>query len=115
MLDLIESGDLPKTGKVLEIGCGAGDVSLLFAERGFQVSGIDISATAIEWAKEKASNARLKANFEVGDVTNLGRWEDGTFDIVVDGHCLHCIIGDDRSEVLKETYRVLKPNGIFYS
>jgi ubiquinone/menaquinone biosynthesis C-methylase UbiE len=114
MLDLIESGDLPKTGKVLEIGCGAGDVSLLFAERGYQVNGVDISATAIEWAKEKASNARLKANFEVGDVTNMGRWENGTFDIVVDGHCLHCIIGDDRTKVLKETFRVLKPDGMFY-
>ena len=54
MLDLIASGDLPESGKLLELGCGAGDVSLLFAERGYQVTGIDISTTAIEWAKEKA-------------------------------------------------------------
>ncbi len=114
IVGLMGSPDFPRSGKVLEIGSGAGDVSLLFAERGYQVSGIDISATAIEWAKEKASNARLKANFEVGDVTNMGRWENGTFDIVVDGHCLHCIIGDDRAKVLKETFRVLKPGGMFY-
>lgn len=114
ILDLMASGEFPKSGKVLELGCGAGDVSLLFAERGYQVSGIDISATAIEWAKEKAIRAGLRAEFEVGDVTNLGRWENGTFDIVIDGHCLHCIIGKDRSEVLKETYRVLKPGRIFY-
>lgn len=44
----------------------------------------------------------------------MGRWENGTFDIVVDGHCLHCIIGDDRSKVLKERFRVLKPDGMFY-
>lgn len=44
----------------------------------------------------------------------MGRWEDGSFDAVIDGHCLHCIIGQDRDEVLKETYRVLKPGGLFY-
>jgi len=114
MLDLIASGDLPKSGKVLELGCGAGDVSLLFAQRGYETNGIDISPTAIEWAKEKAAKAGVKANFEVGDVTNLGRWGDGIFDIVVDGHCLHCIIGEDRAKVLKETFRVLKPGGLFY-
>gem|GEM_PF-230804 len=114
ILDLIASGDLPKSGKVLEIGCGAGDVSLLFAERGFQVSGIDISSTAIEWAKEKAQQAGIKAEFNVGDVRDLGLWGDETFDIAIDGHCLHCIIGNDRTEVLKEAYRVLKPGGLFY-
>ncbi len=114
ILALIASDGFPKSGKVLELGCGAGDVALLFAEKGYQVSGIDIAPTAIEWAREKAIRAGLRAEFEVGDVTNLGRWENGTFDIVVDGHCLHCIIGKDRSEVLKETYRVLKPGGIFY-
>jgi len=114
ILDLIASDGFPRSGKILELGCGAGNVSLLLAEKGYQVCGIDIAPTAIEWAREKAFNAKLKANFEVGDVTKLGRWEDGTFDIVMDGHCLHCIIGQDRAEVLKEAYRVLKFGGLFY-
>ncbi|MDQ7798009.1 MAG: methyltransferase domain-containing protein [Candidatus Edwardsbacteria bacterium] len=114
ILGLITSADFPKAGKVLELGCGAGDVALLFAEKGYQVSGIDIAPTAVEWAREKALKAGIKADFEVGDVTNLGRWKDEEFDIVIDGHCLHCIIGGDRAKVLKETYRVLKPKGVFY-
>lgn len=114
ILDLIASGDLPKSGKVLELGCGAGDVALLFAERGYQVFGIDIAPTAVEWAKEKILKTNIKAEFVDGDVRSLERWKDETFDIVIDGHCLHCIIGDDRAQVLKETYRVLKSGGLFY-
>lgn len=114
ILALIASDGFPKSGKVLELGCGAGDVSLLFAERGYQVTGIDIAPSAIEWAREKSLKANIKAEFIEGDVRNLRRWEDGVFDIVVDGHCLHCIIGDDRTEMLKEAYRVLRPGGLFY-
>lgn len=114
ILDLIDSADFPRSGKVLELGCGAGDVALLFAEKGYQVYGIDIAPSAIEWAREKNLKTNIKAEFEIGDVTKLGRWEDGYFDIVIDGHCLHCIIGDDRALMLKETYRVLKSGGLFY-
>jgi len=112
----------PQSGSVLELGCGAGDVVLLFADRGYAVSGIDISPTAIEWAREKAESSpstmlgvkKLKAEFAVGDVTDLGHWDDETFDVVIDGHCLHCIIGEDRKKVFAETYRVLKAGGLFY-
>ncbi|MCU0607549.1 MAG: methyltransferase domain-containing protein [Candidatus Edwardsbacteria bacterium] len=114
ILDLIASGNLPASGKVLELGCGAGDVSLLFAGKGYQVSGIEISPTAVDWARGKALKAGLTADFQVGDVRDLGRWVDGHFNIVIDGHCLHCIIGGDRADVLSETYRVLKPGGVFY-
>jgi ubiquinone/menaquinone biosynthesis C-methylase UbiE len=114
ILDLIASAAFPKSGEVLELGCGAGDVALLFAEKGYQATGIDIAPTAIGWAREKALKSGIKADFEVGAVTNLERWEDERFDAVIDGHCLHCIIGEDRAAVLKETCRVLKPGGLFY-
>ncbi|MBI5805869.1 class I SAM-dependent methyltransferase [candidate division TA06 bacterium] len=114
ILALIASTDFPKSGKVLELGCGAGDVALLFAEKGYQVYGIDIAPSAIEWAREKNLKANIRAEFEIGDVTKLGRWEDRYFDIVIDGHCLHCIIGDDRAKMLEEACRVLRPGGSFY-
>jgi ubiquinone/menaquinone biosynthesis C-methylase UbiE len=114
ILALIASDGFPQSGKVLELGCGAGDVALLFAEKGYQVYGIDIAPSAIEWARGKALKTGMKAEFIEGDVRNLRRWEDEIFDVVVDGHCLHCIIGDDRAEMLKEAYRVLRPGGSFY-
>lgn len=39
---------------------------------------------------------------------------DARFDIVVDGYCLHCIIGADRAKTLAEVRRVLKPGGLFH-
>jgi ubiquinone/menaquinone biosynthesis C-methylase UbiE len=112
--DLCKDLVFPKSGKLLELGCGAGEVSLFFAEKGYQVYGIDIAPTAIEWAMEKALKTGMKAEFIEGDVRNLRRWEDEIFDVVIDGHCLHCIIGDDRAKMLKESYRVLKSGGLFY-
>jgi ubiquinone/menaquinone biosynthesis C-methylase UbiE len=104
---------IPKSGKFLEMGCGAGTYSLWFAQRGYDVFGIDIAPAAIEWAKEKAKKQNLQADFRVGSVLDLAGFEDNFFDFVLDGHCLHCIIGEDRKAFLKSALRVLKPKGFF--
>jgi ubiquinone/menaquinone biosynthesis C-methylase UbiE len=101
-------------GKILELGCGAGDQALWFAERGFEAVGIDISSEAIDWAREKATKRGLKATFEIGNVLDLP-FEDASFDYILDGYCWHCIIGDDRAKFLAEAARVLHPGGIFTS
>jgi ubiquinone/menaquinone biosynthesis C-methylase UbiE len=97
----------------LEIGCGAGNFSLLLADQGFKVSGVDISPTAIEWACERAKEVCKDVSFRVDNVLNLGTCGDESFDLVVDGHCLHCIIGEDRASCLAAIWRVLKPGGSF--
>ena len=102
---------LPRTGRVLEMGCGAGDQSLLLAASGYDVAGVDIAPTSIAWANEKAAQRGLKADFRVGDVCDLNGFVDAGFDIVLDGNCLHFVIGDDRSKFLQSAYRVLKPGG----
>ncbi len=38
---------------------------------------------------------------------------DAGFDIVFDGSCLHCIIGEDLALCLAEVRRILRPNGVF--
>ncbi|MBN2789198.1 MAG: methyltransferase domain-containing protein, partial [Candidatus Delongbacteria bacterium] len=90
-------------------------MSLWIAEKGFEVYGIDISPTAIDWAKEKAADLNLKAYFRLDSVLDLSEFPDDHFDFILDGHCLHCIIGDDRKKFLTEALRVLKPNGFFFS
>lgn len=105
---------LPHTGRVLEIGCGAGDLSLFLAMRGFEVWGVDVSPFAVGWAREKAKTANLPVRFTVGDVRDLAGFSDAEFDLVLDGQCLHCIIGDDRTRTLQSVRRVLKPGGVFH-
>jgi len=104
-------GNAPKTGRLLELGCGAGNMTVWFAGKGYEAYGIDIAPTAIDWAKERSKRANVKAQFIIGDVVTLRDYSDCYFDFVFDGHCLHCIIGNDRPKLLGSVWRVLKPEG----
>ncbi|MGK5089092.1 class I SAM-dependent methyltransferase [Bdellovibrionota bacterium FG-2] len=50
----------------------------------------------------------------LGTLTDLSAFESGEFDAILDGNCLHCILGEDRGKALREIHRVLRPNGIFF-
>jgi SAM-dependent methyltransferase len=100
-------------GVALELGCGTGPGACFLAERGFSVTGIDISATAIELAREHAAERGLGARFEVGDVCALSA-SLAKLDLIVDGHCLHCIVFDDeRAALLRELVGRLRGGGRF--
>lgn len=100
-------------GKMLELGCGRGNVALSFAKYGWDVVGVDFSPTAIRWAKELAIQQRLDAEFMEGDLSQAWAFESGEFDAVLDANCLHFFHGEDRSHYLLEAFRVLKDNGTF--
>jgi SAM-dependent methyltransferase len=99
--------------QILELGCGAGNFSVLLAQQGYAVSGVDIAPTAIDWATERARKDGVTARFSVDNVLALASCADDYMDAVIDGHCLHCIIGGDRARCLASVWRVLKPGGMF--
>ncbi len=103
-------------GRMLEIGCGAGDISLLVAPEGVfdEIHGVDISEDAIAWAREKARESRVPMHFQVGNMVDLRSFASASFDAVVAFACLHWVIGDDRRDCLASVCRVLKPGGRFY-
>jgi ubiquinone/menaquinone biosynthesis C-methylase UbiE len=105
---------VPKSGKLLELGCGAGNIALWPAKKGYAMYGVDIAPTAIEWAREKAKKHHLQMDFRVGSVLDLKEYPDDFFDFVLNGHCFHCIIGEDRKLFLTSAFRVLKPKGFFH-
>jgi SAM-dependent methyltransferase len=98
---------------VLELGCGNGMAAYLFAQRGYHVSGVDISPSAIVWAEQRFRSERLHGAFCVGDICQMPWYQDGQFDLVVDGNCLHCVIGESRQAAISEAFRVTKPGGYF--
>ncbi|MCK5842030.1 MAG: class I SAM-dependent methyltransferase [Candidatus Sabulitectum sp.] len=118
MCDVVEDGQnkqkifRPEHGKLLELGCGDGSVSLALARMGFDVSGIDIVPMAISWAEEKAQLQSLDLCFQVGSVLDLP-FTDNCFDLVLDADCSHCIIGTDRELFFANAFRVLKKGGLF--
>ncbi len=112
--DLVQNGTLPQPpARVLEIGCGNGIIAMLLAGKGYEVHGIDISPTAVDWARERFAEAGLAGTFRQGNVCEMSMFNDASFDAVMDGQCLHCLIGDDRAACLKEVRRILSPNGVF--
>jgi SAM-dependent methyltransferase len=63
--------DLPAGGRVLDAPCGAGRIAVRLAERGLDVTGIDISAPELEFARAAAANRGVEVRFEQGDVRDL--------------------------------------------
>ncbi len=104
----------PKNGRVLELGCGAGNLTLWMAQKGYEMFGVDITPTAIEWAKEKNAVAEFKADFQLGDITDLNSYGDESFDIVIDAHCLHWIYGEDRKKAYNSIFRILRKGGFYF-
>jgi 2-polyprenyl-3-methyl-5-hydroxy-6-metoxy-1,4-benzoquinol methylase len=86
----LAAGDLPATGTALDLGCGSGVQTLLLAAHGLEVVGVDLSTTAIEKARLRASRhpAGGRVRFIAGDVTEL-REIGEPFDVLVDRGCYH--------------------------
>ncbi len=70
----------PKSGSVLDIGCGAGRDALALAQRGSAVTGVDVSQTELDLAKANARQVALEVQFSLVDGLHL---PDGPYDAIV--------------------------------
>ncbi|WP_305064529.1 class I SAM-dependent methyltransferase [Methanococcoides sp.] len=94
--------------KILDIGTGTGFLSIMLAELGYRVVGIDISEEMLERAKKKAVDRAVEAEFKLGDAENLF-FETGSFDAIVNKAVLWTLPNPEKA--LAEWKRVLKPGG----
>ena len=101
---------LPTGAKVLELGCGDGKTLAALVAGEFQVTGIDVSPTAVNLAKEKIGD---KAKFVVGGVCSLP-FKRKSFDAVVAIHVFDHLTENERKLAVKEAKRVLKPGGVLF-
>jgi SAM-dependent methyltransferase len=100
---------LPSTGKTLDIGCGAGRITLELARRGYEAVGIDVSSKLIEAAIDLASQASLAPHFLVVKGLTLP-FAAQSFDAALAIKLYGYIPGrKNRLEYLEEIYRVLRP------
>jgi len=107
---VIESNKI-KPGLTLDLGCGTGAKVIYLAKKGFKVTGVDISKTAIKHARENAKKAEVKAKFIVADATNLSFLSNKKFDFVLDWANLHGIPKIKRKEYVDEIIRYTKRGG----
>ena len=103
---------LPPPAKILEIGCDAGRVSLGLQARGYQMTGLDIVQSALDYARHRNQERNLKAKFVHGNALDL-KFSDNEFDgVLLIRQFLSLFHGEDqRLQVLREAKRVCKPNG----
>jgi len=94
---------------ILDVGGGTGAFSIPLAEKGYKVAHFDISEEMIAIAKRKSEEKKLKnIVFEQGISTDLSRYDNNSFDLVInmDGPVSFC--GIDAEKAIKETIRVAK-------
>ncbi|MBF0198704.1 MAG: class I SAM-dependent methyltransferase [Planctomycetes bacterium] len=94
---------------LLELGCGAGDLTEKLLLHTHKITGVDISKTAISWALSKTT----VPEFLCKNLLCENSFPKNSFDIAVDSLFMHCIIGNDRKIILENIHSWLKPNGKF--
>jgi SAM-dependent methyltransferase len=105
---LVAQAQLFAGARVLDIGCGTGNLTIRArrAESAVQITGIDPDPRALEKARKKAPGV----TFERGYAQELP-FVDGSFDRVLSSMMLHHLDPEMRRAALGEAYRVLRPGG----
>jgi len=95
----------PKSGRVLEVGCGLGHLLSWFGQR-YEVFGADINASALEEARRNVP----KGQFSLQSAEDLGRFADNDFQIVIAKHVVEHLPQPEKA--IAEMGRVLAPGGL---
>jgi ubiquinone/menaquinone biosynthesis C-methylase UbiE len=93
----------------LDLACGTGAVAERAAQRGAEVTGLDLAPGLIETAKERAAERDLSIEYVVGDAENLP-FEDASFDVV--SSCVGVMFTPDHEASAREIARVTRPGGL---
>jgi len=109
---IAEGPEALPAGSVLDLGCGSsGNVGYL-ARHGWDATGVDFSAAAIQKAV-KSARGLAGTTFIRGDVTKLTEQGiTGPFDLVIDNGCYHSLSADDKTAYIREVAAVMKPRAL---
>lgn len=101
---------VPEGAKVLDVGCGTGFLTILLAEMGHTVKGVDLSEGMQADAKRKVKEKGLedRVSFAIGDAEKLDE-PDSEYDVVINRHLLWTLPHPDVA--ISDWLRVLKPGG----
>ncbi len=97
-----------KDKKILDVGCGSGNLSFYLAHRGASVIGIDLSKNLIDYCKNIAKNQSINIEFKEMNA-QIPEFNDETFDIVVGFRALHHL--PNIKLFYRECKRLLKKKG----
>jgi cyclopropane fatty-acyl-phospholipid synthase-like methyltransferase len=102
-IEVLSTLNIPRRAKVLDFGCSWGYGSWQIAQKGYSVSGFEISVKRAEYAKQMLG---------IPVETNIDQL-NGNYDVFFSRHCLEHV--PVVSSVLRRAMKLLKPGGIFYA
>ncbi len=102
---------LSETSRVLEVGCGTGSTAVAHAPYAEHILATDLSGKMLEIAQRKADEAGVE-NVEFRQVP-VEAIKEFDFDMVMAHSLLHLL--EDKDQVIRQIYRMLKPGGVFVS
>lgn len=113
---LMEQVDQPSAFRVLDLGCAAGRNTVYLAEKGVDVQALDPSEAMLERTRERLGAVlgpeEARSRVRRGVMTDLGAYEDDSFDLVVALGVLHTARSEEEWDGgLREIARVLRPGG----
>jgi len=114
LVDLVESGRISPC-KTIDLGCGAGNYAIYLATRGFNVTGVDSSPTAVHIAEQNAQQKGVMCTFLVADILGDLHEVTDTFDFAYDWEVLHVIFPAQRKRYVENVHRLLNPRGKYLS
>ena len=107
-VDLLKAWGVERGQRLLDVGCGAGQLAIPAARMGLEATGVDIAANLVARARERAAAEGLSARFDEGDAEALP-YEDGSFDVVAS--IFGAMFAPRPERVAAELLRVCRPGG----
>jgi demethylmenaquinone methyltransferase/2-methoxy-6-polyprenyl-1,4-benzoquinol methylase len=106
---------IPPNSKVLDLGCGTGDLLPLLARRGARITAIDKSPEMVKTARERAAAEGIRDSVSIHQNTAMEvdrLYENAEFDAVILSLVMSELTKEERSWVLNQCTRILKPDGV---
>ena len=95
--------------KALDVGCGLGDNAMFLESNGYDVTAIDLSASAIKWAARRFADSSV--TFRQADLFDLPKDLVGQFDLVHETYTLQSLPVAIRPKLFKAIAELVAPNG----
>lgn len=108
----VSAGDAIR-GRVLDIGCGTGDLAIWLAERGRTVTGVDFLAQPLAAARAKAAARGVAVNFLQMDARDVGEIPE-RFDAVTDCGLFHSFDDSGRAAYVQALAKLLEPSAAVF-
>ena len=99
-------------GKVLDVGCGTGEHTILLTGLGYSVVGVDFAPEAVEQARRNAEAKGVDARFEVADAMNLPG--EPRYDTIVDSALFHIFDDTDRRKYVASLHKACRTGGVVH-